>query len=41
MTRYHSFLLLLFAAVWTWAAIHPVFPHDWLLENVLVRAALV
>jgi putative membrane protein len=36
MTRYHAFLLLLFAAVWSWAAIHPVFPHDWLLENVLV-----
>lgn len=36
MTRYHKFLLLLFAAVWTWAAIGPKYPHDWLLENYLV-----
>lgn len=36
MTRYHAFLLLLFIAVWTWAAISPLFPHDWLLENYLV-----
>ncbi len=25
-----------FLAVWIWAAINPVFPHDWLLENYLV-----
>lgn len=36
MTRYHAFLLALFAAVWTWAAIEPHYPHDWLLENYLV-----
>jgi putative membrane protein len=36
MTRYHVFLLGLFAAVWTWAAIEPRYPHDWLLENYLV-----
>ena len=36
MTRYHAFLLALFAAVWTWAAIKPRYPHDWLLENYLV-----
>jgi putative membrane protein len=36
MSRYHSFLLGLFAAVWTWAAIEPRYPHDWLLENYLV-----
>lgn len=36
MTRYHKFLLLFFAAVWTWAAIGPKYPHDWLLENYLV-----
>ncbi|MHB1187521.1 DUF2238 domain-containing protein [Thiobacillus sp.] len=36
MTRYHAFLLGLFAAVWTWAAIEPRYPHDWLLENYLV-----
>ena len=31
MTRYQKFLLLTFAVVWTWAAINPKFPHDWLL----------
>jgi putative membrane protein len=36
MTRYHGFLLTLFAVVWIWAAIDPLFPHDWLLENYLV-----
>ncbi len=36
MTRYHGFLLALFAAVWIWAAIDPLHPHDWLLENYLV-----
>ena len=36
MTRYQKFLLLAFAVVWTWAAINPKYPHDWLLENYLV-----
>lgn len=36
MTRYHSLLLAVFAAVWTWTAIAPRYPHDWLLENLLV-----
>src|SRR6185369_8201017 len=36
MTKYHWFLILSFVAVWVWAAINPVFPHDWLLENYLV-----
>lgn len=36
MTRYHAILLALFVAVWVWAAINPVYPHDWLLENYLV-----
>jgi putative membrane protein len=36
MTRYQKFLLLAFAVVWTWAAINPKHPHDWLLENYLV-----
>ncbi len=36
MSRYKIFLVLAFVAVWTWAAIHPVYPHDWLLENYLV-----
>jgi len=36
MSRYHMFLLAAFASVWTWAAIGPSYPHDWLLENYLV-----
>ncbi len=36
MTKYKFFLLTIFVAVWIWAAINPVFPHDWLLENYLV-----
>lgn len=36
MKKYHWFLVLVFLVVWIWAAIHPVFPHDWLLENYLV-----
>lgn len=36
MTRYHGFLLALFAVVWGWAAVDPRYPHDWLLENLLV-----
>ncbi len=36
MTKYRWFLVLAFVAVWIWAAINPVYPHDWLLENYLV-----
>lgn len=36
MTRYHAFLILVFVAVWIWAAINPLYPDDWLLENYLV-----
>lgn len=36
MTKYKFFLLVSFLAVWIWAAINPVYPHDWLLENYLV-----
>jgi putative membrane protein len=36
MTKYHWFLIVSFLAVWVWAAINPIFPHDWLLENYLV-----
>lgn len=32
---YRFFLTLAFIAVWIWAAINPVFPSDWLLENIL------
>lgn len=36
MSRYLKGLMLLFVAVWLWSAIRPKFPHDWLLENILV-----
>ncbi|MDO8728482.1 MAG: DUF2238 domain-containing protein [bacterium] len=36
MTRYQKVLLLIFALVWIWAAINPLFRGDWLLENYLV-----
>jgi len=39
-TRYHLALLAVFLAAWTWAAIDPVFPDDWWLENVLVFLAV-
>lgn len=32
---YRLFLVLAFIAVWVWAAIKPIFPSDWLLENIL------
>ncbi len=36
MTKYKIFLVALFFIIWVWAAINPVYPHDWLLENYLV-----
>lgn len=33
---YRTFLLAAYVAVWTWAAIKPIFREDWLLENYLV-----
>lgn len=36
MSKYKIFLIVIFIIFWLWAAIHPVFPHDWLLENYLV-----
>lgn len=36
MTKYRWLLVILFTIVWVWAAINPVYPHDWLLENYLV-----
>ncbi len=36
ITKYQIFLILLFLAFWIWAAINPLYPHDWLLENYLV-----
>ena len=40
MKKYHIFLFVAFLLVWIWAAINPVFPHDWLLENYLVFLAV-
>jgi putative membrane protein len=36
MTKYKFSLIIIFAAFWIWAAIHPSYQHDWLLENYLV-----
>lgn len=36
MTKYKWFLLAVFALFWGWAAYHPVYPADWLMENYLV-----
>jgi len=36
MKKYHWFLIVSFLVFWVWAAINPVFPRDWLLENYLV-----
>lgn len=36
MTKYRWFLIITFIIAWIWAAINPVYPHDWLLENYLV-----
>lgn len=36
MTKYHKILIVVFLGFWLWAAINPVYPHDWLLENYLV-----
>lgn len=35
-TKYKIFLLIVFLTVWIWAAINPVHPNGWLLENLLV-----
>ena len=36
MARTHWMLYAIFVIVWIIAAIHPKYPQDWLLENVLV-----
>ena len=38
--RYPAILLAVFALIWTALAIHPWYRQDWLLENVLVFAAV-
>lgn len=35
MSRFHLSMLLALAIVWIWAAIDPVYPESWLLENLL------
>ncbi len=37
---YKLLLLIIFTCIWIWAAINPLFPHDWLLENYLVFVAV-
>ena len=36
MTKAHYFLITVFVAVWTWAAISPKYVADWFLENLLI-----
>jgi len=36
MKLYYWFLFIAFFSTWVWAAINPVHPDDWLLENYLV-----
>src|SRR3989339_153798 len=33
---YKFCLIAAFIVVWTWSAINPKYPHDWLLENYLI-----
>ncbi len=40
MTKYKIFLLSIFSVFWIWAAINPIYPHDWILENILVFIAV-
>ncbi len=36
VTKYQAFLALVLIGFWVWAAINPVYPKDWLLENYLI-----
>ncbi len=36
MKKSYVFLVAAFLAVWIWAAINPVYPKDWFIENLLV-----
>lgn len=40
MSAYHIVLLVAFVLAWIWSAINPSYPHDWLLENILVFASV-
>ncbi|KHO45356.1 MAG: hypothetical protein QS98_C0011G0051 [archaeon GW2011_AR3] len=35
-TIYRIFLFVVFFGFWLWAAVNPIYPDDWLLENYLV-----
>ena len=39
--RLLQFLLVAYLGVWIWAAINPVYPFDWFLENILVIVVIV
>ena len=39
--RLQQSLLAGYVAVWGWAAINPVYPFDWFLENILIIVALI
>lgn len=39
--RLLQFLLVVYVGVWIWAAINPVYPFDWFLENILTIVAIV
>ena len=34
--KYKLCLAIVFLLFWVWAAVDPIYPHDWLLENYLV-----
>ncbi len=36
MTKYHYFLITLFAVAWGIAAIHPATPQNWFQENIVI-----
>ena len=39
--RFLQTLLLVYAGIWIWAAIDPVSPFDWFLENILTVLVLI
>jgi putative membrane protein len=39
--RLLQILLAAYAGVWIWAAINPVYPFDWFLENILTVLAVI
>lgn len=39
--RLQQLLLATYIGVWTWAAINPLYPFDWLLENLLTIVTVI